>query len=425
MAETTEEKKTVRQSAREPVFPVVMPREKDAAIPERLRAVLSVALAGRKARILETAEELEVFLSQRRSLSEIRSLSENRPAERILFVLSLGADGVNLEYARLLRFLRRAPGALDGYTGGVIADSESDLFTKSAARELVFAANCAGCAFVGRPLVEGTGTLSNFAIVARNLGTDWAGAYRESAAELVRSVLETEFVPRKKPVLLALHASSHKTSNTWALWSEVRKRLDGFEIQEIGLRNGTLSDCSGCPYKMCLHFGERGSCFYGGVMAEDVYPAVRRADGIIMLCPNYNDALSANLTAFINRLTALFRTVRFYDKALFGIVVSGYSGSDIVAEQLIAALNMNKTFYLPGGFTMMETANDAGTALKLPGIEGRIDAFAGRIRRTLLAGAAAEKSGAAMEGATGAAKSEAAAGRGSDRGDEREERGNL
>ena len=414
MAETTEEKKTVRQSAREPVFPVVMPREKDTAIPERLRAVLSAALAGRKARILETAEELEDFLSQRRSFSENRFLSENRPAGRILFVLSLGADGVNLEYARLLRFLRRAPGALDG----VIADSESDLFTKSAARELVFAANCAGCAFVGRPLVEGTGTLSNFAIVARNLGTDWAGAYRESAAELVRSVLETEFVPRKKPVLLALHASSHKTSNTWALWSEVRKRLDGFEIQEIGLRNGTLSDCSGCPYKMCLHFGERGSCFYGGVMAEDVYPAVRRADGIIMLCPNYNDALSANLTAFINRLTALFRTVRFYDKALFGIVVSGYSGSDIVAEQLIAALNMNKTFYLPGGFTMMETANDAGTALKLPGIEGRIDAFAGRIRRTLLAGAAAED-------APAAAKSEAAAGHGSDRGDEREERGNL
>lgn len=56
-----------------------------------------------------------------------------------------------------------------------------------------------------------------------------------------------------------------------------------------------------------------------------------------MLCPNYNDALSANLTAFINRLTSLFRTTRFYDKALFAVVVSGYSGSDIVAEQLIAA----------------------------------------------------------------------------------------
>lgn len=38
---------------------------------------------------------------------------------------------------------------------------------------------------------------------------------------------------------------------------------------------------------MCLHFGEQGSCFYGGVMVEDVYPAVREADAIVMLCPNY------------------------------------------------------------------------------------------------------------------------------------------
>ena len=135
---------------------------------------------------------------------------------------------------------------------------------------------------------------------------------------------------------------------------------------------------------MCLHFGEQGSCFYGGVMVEDVYPAVREADAIVMLCPNYNDALSANLTAFINRLTSLFRTTRFYDKALFAVVVSGYSGSDIVAEQLIAALNMNKTFYQPGQFAMMETANNAGAAMQLPGIEERMNAFAERIRETLL-----------------------------------------
>ena len=104
-----------------------------------------------------------------------------------------------------------------------------------------------------------------------------------------------------------------------------------------------------------------------------------------MICANYNDALSANLTAFINRLTALFRQVRFYDTALFAIVVSGYSGSDIIAEQLISALNMNKTFYLPAHFCMMETANNAGQALKLPGIEERIREFADRIRSTLCA----------------------------------------
>ena len=119
-------------------------------------------------------------------------------------------------------------------------------------------------------------------------------------------------------------------------------------------------------------------------MQEEVYPAVRWADALVMLCPNYNDALSANLTAFINRLTALFRQTRFYHKALFAIVVSGYSGGDIVARQLIAALNMNKSFHLPGRFALVETANDPGQALALPGIQDRLDAFARRIRSALL-----------------------------------------
>ena len=118
-------------------------------------------------------------------------------------------------------------------------------------------------------------------------------------------------------------------------------------------------------------------------MVENVYPAVKKADGILLLAPNYNDALSANLTAFINRLTALFRTTRFYDKKLFGIVVSGYSGSDLIAEQMIAALNMNKTFYLPGPFAMLETANHPGEAMKLPGIEERMRQYAKRIQNNL------------------------------------------
>ena len=354
---------------------VVIPRDETGAESgdARLADVLDCALAGKRARLLYTTEEFQSYLKKERKAGE----------GRVLFVLPLGEYGVNLDSVRLLRFLRDNKNVLEGFTGGVIADSRSDLYTKSAARELVFTANMAGCSFVGRPLVEGTRTLSNFAIVARNMGTDLQGAYRESAAILTEQIITEDFCARRKPRLLVLHASSHRKSNTYALWREVRNRLEGFEIKEIGLRNGTLSDCSGCPYKMCLHFGEKESCFYGGVMVEDVYPAVRQADGIIMLCPNYNDAISANLTAFINRLTALFRTTRFYDKALFAIVVSGYSGSDLVAGQLIAALNMNKTFYLPGKFAMLETANDPGAAMALPGIAERIDSFARRIQKTL------------------------------------------
>ena len=111
-------------------------------------------------------------------------------------------------------------------------------------------------------------------------------------------------------------------------------------------------------------------------MQEEVYPAVRWADALVMLCPNYNDALSANLTAFINRLTALFRQTRFYDKAVFALVVSGYSGSDTVARQLISALNMNKAFYLPPRFCLLETANERGSLVRLPGIREKAQRFA-------------------------------------------------
>lgn len=359
---------------------LIRPREPGGRENSRLLKALRQGLAGVRVQEVTEVSQLEAMTDESGRLAP-----EGWTGKHLaLFAIDLGEYGVNLEYTRLLGWLRSHPKSLEGWTGGVTADADSDLYTKSAARELVFTANCAGCAFVGRPLVEGTKTLSNFAIVASNLGTDLYGAYVESIKLLVKEMAKSQDPDKeRKRELLVLHASSHKSSNTYAVWQGVKQYLTDISITEIGLRNGTLADCSGCPYKMCLHFGERGSCFYGGVMVENVYPAVKKADGILLLAPNYNDALSANLTAFINRLTALFRTTRFYDKKLFGIVVSGYSGGDLIAEQMIAALNMNKTFYLPGHFAMLETANHPGEAMKLPGIEERMRQYAKRIQNNL------------------------------------------
>lgn len=359
---------------------LIRPREPGGRENSRLLKALRQGLAGVRVQEVTEVSQLEAMTDESGRLAP-----EGWTGKHLaLFAIDLGEYGVNLEYTRLLGWLRSHPKSLEGWTGGVTADADSDLYTKSAARELVFTANCAGCAYVGRPLVEGTKTLSNFAIVASNLGTDLYGAYVESIKLLVKEMARSQEPDKeRKRELLVLHASSHKSSNTYAVWQGVKQYLTDISITEIGLRNGTLADCSGCPYKMCLHFGERGSCFYGGVMVENVYPAVKKADGILLLAPNYNDALSANLTAFINRLTALFRTTRFYDKKLFGIVVSGYSGSDLIAEQMIAALNMNKTFYLPGHFAMLETANHPGEAMKLPRIEERMRQYAKRIQNNL------------------------------------------
>lgn len=374
-----EERETEKEKTEGAIL-LIRPREPGGRENSRLLKALRQGLAGVRVQEVTEVSQLEAMTDESGRLAP-----EGWTGKHLaLFAIDLGEYGVNLEYTRLLGWLRSHPKSLEGWTGGVTADADSDLYTKSAARELVFTANCAGCAFVGRPLVEGTKTLSNFAIVASNLGTDLYGAYVESIKLLVKEMAKSQDPDKeRKRELLVLHASSHKSSNTYAVWQGVKQYLTDISITEIGLRNGTLADCSGCPYKMCLHFGERGSCFYGGVMVENVYPAVKKADGILLLAPNYNDALSANLTAFINRLTALFRTTRFYDKKLFGIVVSGYSGSDLIAEQMIAALNMNKTFYLPGHFAMLETANHPGEAMKLPGIEERMRQYAKRIQNNL------------------------------------------
>lgn len=296
--------------------------------------------------------------------------------QKLLFAVALDQGGCSGAYYQILSLLRRGNGLLRGCTAGVIVTGEGELYTKDVARDLVLAANLAGCAFLGRPLVEATGSLRNFRVQAEIHGTDEASAFRLAVGELMERLLYWPPLPPVRRVL-ALHASSRITSNTLALWELVKRNLPSdMEVRELCLRNNTIADCNGCSYTTCLHFGEQGGCFYGGPMVDEVFPAVRECDALVMLCANYNDALAANLTAFVNRLTALFRQSRFYDKRLYGLIVSGYSGGDILARQLISALNMNKSFYLPPNFCMLETANEKGSLVKLPGVAERGEAFA-------------------------------------------------
>lgn len=307
---------------------------------------------------------------------------ENLENRRLLFAVALDPSGCNLAYYGMLQALRGCDTLLRGSVAGVIVTGVGEFYTKDVARDMVFAANQAGCAFLGRPLVEATGSLRNFRVQAQISGVDEETAFHAAVRELAGRLESWE---RPGPIhrVLALHASQRSTSNTLAFWELVRRGLPPeMEVEEIGLRNGTVPDCNGCSYTACLHFGELGSCFYGsGPMVEEVYPAVRRCDALVMLCANYNDALAANLTACVNRMTALFRQNRFYDKRLFGLVVSGYSGGDLLARQLISALNMNKSFFLPPHFCLLETANERGSLVKLPHIADEAAQFAQRMMK--------------------------------------------
>lgn len=335
---------------------------------ERLNSILDASLKGYSYDEIATVEEFEK--------ADLRH-------KKLLFSISLGESGINLEFYNMLKRIRLRRDCFEGSLGGVIIDGNSELFTKNVSRELVFSANRSGCAFPGRPLVEGTRSLKNFNIRAQNFQVDNLGAYIIAGRQLVYNMMNYKPLKKKRPKILMLHASEHKTSNTLSLWEMVKRHLSGCDVREISIRNGEIMDCRGCPYETCLHFAEEEKCFYGGPIVEEVYPAVLECDALVMVCPNYNDALAANLTAFINRLTALVMTHKFYDKCLFGIVVSGYSGGDLVAQQLISALNMNKTFRLPGHFALLETANAPREILGMEGIEARAEKFAAVILKNL------------------------------------------
>lgn len=303
--------------------------------------------------------------------------------KKILFAIGLGEAGINMEYIKILEYMRLNKKSLASAVAGVIVDGTTEFYTKNIARELVFSANMSGCAFPGRPLVEATGKLKNFNLQAKLNNIKNEEAYVVACKELIERInieytVDTDRKKRRK--ILALHSSNFKTSNTLLLWDMIKKQLDEFEIEEISLENGTLTDCRGCPHSTCMHFSEMQSCYYGGKVVEEIYPAILDCDALVMICPNYNDAVGANITAFINRLTALFKTNKFYDKKLFAVIVSGYSGSDIVAQQLVSAVNMNKTFALPPYFAICETANNAREILSCEGIVEKTRIFAENIK---------------------------------------------
>lgn len=304
---------------------------------------------------------------------------------RLCFALSVDESGVQPDYFRALGYLRAHTGALEDSVGVLLVDGASEQYTKGLARTLVLAANASGCRFPGRPLVEATKSLKNFEVLSGVRGIDRFTAYRHTAKSLL-SRLAAYVSPRfEQPQVLLLHASNPERSNTLALGRAVAKRLGpSIDTRELTLAHDAIYDCHGCGYTACVHYAEQESCFYGGLLPESVFPAIQACNALLLLCPNYNDAPSAHFAALLNRLNALLLRGESLEKDIYAIVVSGYSGSDIVAEQILGGFCLNKGFSLPPRFALLETANDPGEALALPGVAARLDAFSNGILQSLL-----------------------------------------
>ena len=337
---------------------------------ERLEQVLSYACRGIEAdEVIRTVDALE---------EKIRNgfLKE----KKILFALTTGSFGVNSGCMEMIRVMRMYPHGLDNSAAGLIVDGREEWYTKTLAREVVLAANTAGCRFVGRPLAEGTGSLCNYQVLAGRTGRSLFEAYLEEARAAVQRILDFKVKRTARPRILTIHSCNPSTSNTYAVYQMMLETLkEHADVKEISLRDSMVFDCAGCAYEQCMYYSRSAKCYYGGTITEEVFPALEECDVLLLLCPNYNDALGAGLTAMINRLTSLFRKRPFFDKSLFAVVVSGYSGSDIICRQLIDALNMNKSFRLPGHFSFTETAGAAGSICERENIAERAKAFAQHI----------------------------------------------
>ncbi|NLB32413.1 MAG: NAD(P)H-dependent oxidoreductase [Tissierellia bacterium] len=302
--------------------------------------------------------------------------------KRILFAIELGNAGINIEHMTMLTKIRLSGSDfMHKSIGGIIISSDNELFSRSVARQTIFYANMAGCMFPGKPLSEATGSLRNFS--TQQIITEGSASLEDilmlDCKNVVDRIMKKKDSNISNPKILALYSGNYKSSNTYALWNMVKENLQDCQINEIHIENGSVVDCKGCSYKACKHYSKSTNCFYGGIMVEEIYPAIIDCDVLMMLCPNYNDSITANMSAVINRLTALYRKTKFYDKYFYSIIVSGFSGSDIVAQQLICALNINKTFMLPPQFAFMETANNPGDVEKIEGIREKAKEFAMRI----------------------------------------------
>lgn len=309
----------------------------------------------------------------------------NMQNKRILFAVELNEIGTSNNLNDMFSLLyKRGKDSLYGSEGAILIHSDFPLFTKTYAQSIAFWANSLGCSFNGRPLVEATKDLENFKAmeIAYNMPLECICLLqcKELGNRFLNGII-TNYKDKKK--LLVLHSSSRDTSNTLTLWDMVSKNLSGIEVNEINVGNGNVVDCKGCNYKTCKHFGKQNKCFYGGIIVEEVYPAILEADALLFICPNYNDMITANLVATINRLTALYRKTKFYDKSIFAIIVSGYSGGDVIAKQLISSLNMNKTFRLPPYFSLMAVANHKGDIYKVPNIEEKAKFYALNIMKEI------------------------------------------
>jgi len=303
---------------------------------------------------------------------------------KVIFVMDLNSIGVNNKAIELLEILvdNFDSDSFRDVVAAVFIKSKSELYTKSFSRKFILICNSVGISFIGHSVIEATASLDNYLMWQKTIDKTTREIALDMCLKQANRLREYESITCDKPKVLVLHASSHENSNTMMLWHKIKEKINyelsdklDIDIDELHVEDGTVLDCKGCDFTTCMHYAQTRSCFYGGPMVKEILPKVEKADILIFIAPNYNDSISAKLMAVVNRLTVLYRIMSFNNKKIYGVIVSGNSGSDCVAMQIIDALNINKGFHLPPNFTIMETANDPKAILDVKNLDSDIEKF--------------------------------------------------
>lgn len=253
-------------------------------------------------------------------------------------------------------FLASQPDQLRSGSASLLITSPNQLYTKEFAKEIIHLLNLRGVEFPGHPVVEAISGLKNMRKWANYSQLDLHSALIDQVEKT--GLRLAEYQPKKVEKLLVLHANSRpERSNTMKFFRQVEKQLS-IEYLDLEVLDEHVKDCAGCSYTTCGYYSSIQSCYFGGMFTDKILAQIDQAGALLLLAPNYNDALSAKMMAVVNRLSVLYRKGPFYDKYVFALVVSGNSGSDSVARQIIGAYNINKGFRLPAMFYQQAIAND-------------------------------------------------------------------
>lgn len=302
--------------------------------------------------------------------------------KKIILICDLNEIGRDFKFDELLMVLRRAENidCMRGASVAMINRSQSDWYTKTYARSLLLQLNMLGATILGKPLVELLPDYENLMTWQKQIHLPLETVAKNRIADLATRLMNMNLKKFAKPKILVLHASKEEESNTLALWHLVMKTWKDssfqYDYKEIYIERGSITDCIGCPFEVCVHEAKQLSCVVGGQYVEQIIPALEWADAIVWICPNYNDTISADLISVINRMSGFYRTRDLSTKRVYGIIVSGNSGTDAVAHQLVGSLNVNKGFSLPPKFCLGEIGNGPLSILQKAGVEDKSRDFA-------------------------------------------------